>query len=66
MFQGLEEMNKVYQNIASTYEYQAPITDAGERTTYINSRSTVNVTDEQIVALKDLAEKIRNTIIGQS
>ncbi|WP_306644155.1 hypothetical protein [Sanyastnella coralliicola] len=45
------------------YEYVKPITDATERVTYLNSKSNIQMTDEQLEAIKTQVGEIRAFII---
>lgn len=45
------------------YTYVKPITDATERVTYLNSRSSVDMTEEQLTAIRAQVEEVRAFII---
>jgi hypothetical protein len=60
----LNDLNKLYEKLESTYTYSKPITDAKEKTTYFTSKSSVNVSVDQLAEIKAKIENIR-TIITQ-
>jgi hypothetical protein len=60
----LNELNKLYEKLESTYTYSKPITDTKEKTTYFTSKSSVNVSVDQLTEIKAKIENIR-TIITQ-
>jgi hypothetical protein len=62
--QGLSDMVGIYDNMESTYTFVKPITDEDARITYINSKSSVTVTDEMIAELKAKVGEIRGYIIN--
>jgi hypothetical protein len=51
-----------FAKLESSYSYRKPIVDAETRTTYINSKTSVQMADEQLVAITSLVEKIRTLI----
>ena len=61
---GLMELVTVYKEMEMSYTYAKPITDADARTTYLNSKTQVDVLDEHLVQLKESVNAIRNTITG--
>ena len=58
----LRELDKEYQGVAIDYVYEKPVTDAAARTTYINSTSSVKISDGQMDAIAEIIAKIRGTI----
>lgn len=64
MNKKLEELQAIFEELEYTYEYQKPITDKKEKTTYINSKSSVTVTDEQLSKIREKTSEIRNLIIS--
>jgi hypothetical protein len=58
------ELVTVYKEMEMSYTYAKPITDADGRTTYLNSKTQVDVLDEHLVQLKESVNAIRNTITG--
>jgi len=61
---GLMELVTVYKEMETSYTYVKPITDADDRTTYLNSKSQVDILDEHLARLKESVDAIRNTITG--
>jgi len=51
-----------FVKLESTYSYRKPIVDAETRTTYINSKTSVTMADEQLTTITSLIEKIRTLI----
>jgi hypothetical protein len=51
-----------FAKLESSYSYRKPIVDAETRTTYINSKTSVQMADEQLMAITSLVEKIRTLI----
>ncbi|MFZ6051243.1 hypothetical protein [Halocola ammonii] len=64
MNKKLTELQSIFEELEYTYEYQKPITDQKEKTTYINSKSSVTVTDEQLKRIKEKTNEIREIIIS--
>lgn len=60
----LVELQDVFDELEYTYEFQKPITDKKEKTTYINSKSSVTVTDDQLIKIKEKTSEIRDLIIS--
>jgi hypothetical protein len=60
----LEELRDIFEELEYSYEYQKPITDKKEKTTYINSKSSVTVTDDQLSKIRQKTIEIRNLIIS--
>ncbi|MCB0794399.1 MAG: hypothetical protein KDB88_06650, partial [Flavobacteriales bacterium] len=56
----LRDLGVVYQGIATTYTYEEPVTTVKDKTTYINSRSTVEIDMEQVAAISDRVAVMRN------
>ncbi len=61
---GLKELNDIFNGLANTYSYEKPITDVESKITYLNSKSTVEVSDEDLTSIKNKIEEIRNIIIS--
>lgn len=51
-----------FNGMTASYEYVKPITDATEKVTYLNSKSTVEVSDEQLKAVQEKINDIRQFI----
>lgn len=62
LLDGLRRLQGVYDGVAVTYAYQAPVTDAGARTTFINSTTQVDLTDEQLQAITAEVNALRAQI----
>lgn len=60
---GLADLQTAFQGLSMEYTYAKPITDAANRTTYINSKSNVVVSDEQLNTIKTKLDAVRNLII---
>lgn len=52
-----------FDDLTYNYTYVKPITDASERVTYLNSRSSVDISDEQLDAIKSGVDEVRAYII---
>jgi phage I-like protein len=59
----LEELDESFQALEVQYTYVKPITDASERVTYLNSKSSVAMTDEQLQTITERVNAIREFII---
>lgn len=59
----LAELSESFQELGFNYTYVKPITDAAERITYLNSKSSVTMTDEQLATITERVNAIRNYII---
>lgn len=62
----MKELSKIYEGITFTYKYEAPSDDSVKKVTYINSRTEVTVTDEQIVKISEKVKAIRDNILNAS
>jgi len=60
----LNELKKMYANVEFAYTFKEATTNAETKTTVINSESEVKISDEQLKAITDKIESIRNRIIG--
>ena len=58
----LGELSASFEGMKLSYEYVKPITDGTEKVTYLNSKSSVEVTDEQLQAVQTKIAEIRNYI----
>ncbi|HRH12228.1 MAG TPA: hypothetical protein PLU73_11970, partial [Bacteroidia bacterium] len=54
----MKDLSKIYEGITFTYKYEAPTDDSLKKVTYINSRTEVTVTDEQIVKISEKVKEI--------
>lgn len=59
----LEELDESFQALEVQYTYVKPITDASERVTYLNSKSSVAMTDQQLQNITEQVNAIREFII---
>lgn len=62
--EGLTNLVGVYEDMETSYTYVKPITDVDGRTTYLNSKTEVTISDLHLSQIKEQVEAIRNTIIG--
>jgi len=62
----MKDLSKIYEGITFTYKYEAPTDDSLKKVTYINSRTEVTVTDEQIVKISEKVKEIRDKILNSS
>ena len=60
----LKELQDLFAGIVLTYEYADPVTEPAKKTTYINSTSTVSITGDQMKAIANKVQAIRNSIIA--
>ncbi len=58
----LNELKDIYAGVTFTYTYIEPTTDAESKTTTINSKSTVEMSDQQLKDIAAKLESIRNSI----
>jgi hypothetical protein len=58
----LNDLSKLYENIAFKYTFVEPVTDSVKKMTYINSTNEVMVSEEQIKLISDKVAEIRNKI----
>jgi hypothetical protein len=56
-------LGDIFEEMESTYEYQKPINDTKEKTTYLRSKSSVVVSDNQLASLREKTISLRNLII---
>ena len=59
----LADLDERFQALDVNYTYVKPITDASERVTYLNSKSSVAMTDDQLKAITEQVNAIREFII---
>lgn len=55
----LKALDKAFEEVSFSYEYVKPITDANERVTYLNSKSSVVMSDEQLQDIADALAEVR-------
>ncbi len=59
----LNELCAMLLELESTYKYEKPINDRDTKTTYLMSKTSVNLTVEELAAISEQVEKVRNLII---
>ena len=62
----LAELMKTYEGIGFRYVYEEPKTDSVKKITYINSRTEITVTDDQLRQIGSQVSAIRNMIINST
>ncbi len=60
----LMELDEIFSKVESNYTFVKPTIDAANKTTTINSTTTVNITDEQLNAISQKIMEIRIDIIS--
>jgi len=55
----MQPLVDAFARLDMTYEYVKPITDASNRITYLNSRSSVNINDDQLADIKRGIAEVR-------
>jgi hypothetical protein len=60
----LMELDEIYQGIDITYTFIKPTVDAANKTTTINSTTTVNISEEQVKAITEKIIQIRINLIS--
>lgn len=61
---GLRELGASLQLLKTAYVYEPSVTDAAKKTTYINGRTTVEASAEQIADIAAKVATIRNLILA--
>ncbi len=64
LMKGLKELRQEMEAVKTTYVFEAPVTDAAKMTTYINSKSTAEVSAEQLAAIAAKVAALRNMILA--
>lgn len=59
----LDELKKVYEAVEITYTKLPPTTDAETKITTLNTTSSINITDEQLLAISEKVDAIRTKIV---
>lgn len=59
----MKALNDIYADFKTEYTYSKPITDTKEKTTYITSKSSVTVDNNQLKMLSERIQAIRSIII---
>lgn len=55
----LKKLDDAFEQVSFNYEYVKPITDANERVTYLNSKSSVVMSDEQLQNIAEALAEVR-------
>ncbi len=61
---AMKELKTEFDAVTITYTYEKPVTDNAARTTYINSTSTVTISEDKLSAIKAKVDSIRNLILA--
>ncbi len=61
---GLKELQALFTKIDRSYSFQEPVTDVAKKTTFINSKSSVEIPPAQLEAIKAKVTTIRNSILA--
>lgn len=64
LLQGLRGLQGQFSGIKRVYTYEEPVTDASARTTYINSKSSVEIPPATIDAIREQVNALRAQIIA--
>jgi hypothetical protein len=60
---GLKALYGTFSGITSTYVYEAPVTEVASRTTFINSKTEVVITPDQIATIAAQVKELRTKIL---
>ena len=61
---NLIDLASEFDGIQFTYIYEKPTVDAASKTTTLNSRTEVSISDSQLEAISSKIQIIRNQIVG--
>ena len=64
LIDDLVELQELFSEVKSTYNFVEPTLDISNRTTTINSTTDINITDEQVSAISEKIMQIRIDIIS--
>lgn len=64
LLSALKDLRASYEGVVYEYTYEKPVTDVAARTTYINSTSTVSITEDQLQAIAAKVAALRNLILA--
>ena len=64
ILRGMQDLRTEFDQVERTYIYESPVTDPARRTTFINSRSSVEVPAERIQAIRSKVANVRNIILS--
>jgi hypothetical protein len=62
--EGLRTLQTTFDGISASYTFEKPVTDVASRTTFINSKSSVTITAEQLSAIAAQVSAIRSKILA--
>ncbi|MCC7302376.1 MAG: hypothetical protein IT233_07020 [Bacteroidia bacterium] len=60
---GLRELKSDFDKVEYKYVYEKPVTDEGNKLTTFNSKTTVNITPEQLASITAKVESLRALIV---
>lgn len=60
----LNALGEVFANVEITYDRKPPTTDAKTKITTLNTTSTININDEQLLAISEKIDAIRTKIVN--
>jgi predicted small lipoprotein YifL len=63
LIKGMKDLQASFSGISATYTYEKPVTDVAQRTTFINSKSSVTISAEQIADIAAKVSAIRSMIL---
>ena len=58
----MAELSKQFEGLVINYAYVKPITDAADKVTYLNSKSNVQISEEQLAEIARQVTEIRKSI----
>ncbi len=61
---GLNDLRTAFEGVATTYQFEPPVTDASKKITHINSTSTVAITPEQLRTIAEKVTALRSTLLA--
>lgn len=61
---ALKDLQAAYAGVGFEYTFEKPVTDVAARTTYINSTSSVSISDAQLQAIAAKVAALRNLILA--
>ncbi|MBK9416276.1 MAG: hypothetical protein IPO05_06940 [Flavobacteriales bacterium] len=64
VLKGLKELQASFSGITSTYAFEKPVTDVAQRTTFINSKSSVTISADQLADIAAKVSAIRSMILA--
>jgi hypothetical protein len=61
--ESVTKLVDLFSALESSYKYQKPITDSKERVTYLTSKTSILVSDQELAEIKEQVETLRTLII---